>query len=500
MEGLFFNVNSGYVEGIVRGYRNGLLTSSNYSNLTQCETLEDLKLQLTPSYGEQLANVASPFSTSTIAAKATEKLVQDFRYLRAQATGALAEFMDFLTYSYMIDNVALLITGTLHERDTKDLLERCHPLGFFEGLPALCVASNIDELYSIVLVETPLAPFFKNNLRSADLDDLNIEIVRNTLYKSYLEAFHKFCTTDPGLKGTPTAELMSDILGFEADRRAINITLNSFGTELSKSDRKKLYPEIGKLYPEGSLMLSRADDPEAVRLAVEIVGEYRSFFDQGGIGQSGSGIGVGNQKSLEDIFYQKEMELAKNTFTHHFTFAVVYAWLKLQEQLHTELGDLKIELFCEAVPKTTENFLALCASGYYDGCTFHRSIPSFILQTGDPSSNPGKSLGTPIYGAPFEDEIRPSLRHSSRGIVSMANSGKPNTNGTQFFITYAKHPHLDGKNTIFGKIIDGAEEGGTLEKFEKLQVDKKHRPLENIHVLNITIHANPLATRGIYST
>lgn len=332
MEGLFFNVHSGYVEGIVRGYRNSLLTSSNYSNLTQCETLDDLKLQLTPSYGEQLANVAPPFTTSTIATKATDKLVQDFRYLRAQATGALAKFMDFLTYSYMIDNVALLITGTLHERDTKDLLERCHPLGVFEGLPALCVASNIEELYSIVLVETPLAPFFKNNLRSADLDELNIEIVRNTLYKSYLEAFHDFCTTDPTLKGTPTAELMSEILGFEADRRAINITLNSFGTDLSKADRKKLYPEIGKLHPEGSLMLSRADDPEAVRLAVEIVGEYRSFFDHGGVGQGPSGNLGGAQKSLEDIFYQKEMELAKDTFTHHFTFAVVYAWLKLQEQ------------------------------------------------------------------------------------------------------------------------------------------------------------------------
>lgn len=82
----------------------------------------------------------------------------------------------------------------------------------------------------------------------------------------------------------------------------------------------------------------------------------------------------------------------------------------------------------------------------------------------------------------------------------MANSGKPNTNGTQFFITYAKHTHLDGKNTIFGKIIDGAEEGGTLDKFEKLLVDKKHRPLEKVHIRTVTVHANPLATRGIYST
>lgn len=143
---------------------------------------------------------------------------------------------------------------------------------------------------------------------------------------------------------------------------------------------------------------------------------------------------------------------------------------------------------------TIQNFLALCALGYYDGCEFHRSIPSFIIQTGDPQNN-GKSLGTPIYGAPFEDEIRPSLRHNVRGIVSMANAGKPNTNGTQFFITFAKHSHLDGKNTVFGRVIDGAEEGGTLERLESIKVDKKSRPLEKIRILNITIHANPMATR-----
>src|SRR5205809_3576499 len=247
MEALFFNVNAGYVEGVVRGYRNTLLTSSNYSNLTQCETLDDLKLQLTPVYGDHLASVPSPLSTSVIAQKATDKLVQEFRYIRAQATGSLAKFMDYLTYAYMIDNVALLITGTLHERDTKELLERCHPLGWFETMPVLCVATNIEELYNSVLIETPLAPYFKGSLSHQDLDELNIEIVRNTLYKNYLEDFYHFVNTDPDLRGTSTSEVMSEALEFEADRRAINITLNSFGTELSKADRKKLYPEFGKL-------------------------------------------------------------------------------------------------------------------------------------------------------------------------------------------------------------------------------------------------------------
>lgn len=247
--------------------------------------------------------------------------------------------MDYLTYGYMIDNVALLITGTLHERDTRELLERCHPLGWFETMPVLCVATNIEELYNSVLIETPLAPYFKGSLSHQDLDELNIEIVRNTLYKNYLEDFHNFVNTDPGMAGTPTSEVMTEILEFEADRRAINITLNSFGTELSKADRKKLYPSFGRLYPEGSYMLSRAEDIEGVRIAVEGVNDYKTYFDAAGMGQSSTGAGNmsggagGDGKSLEDLFYQKEMEISKSAFTRQFTFAIVYAWVKLREQV-----------------------------------------------------------------------------------------------------------------------------------------------------------------------
>ncbi|RDW64919.1 vacuolar ATP synthase subunit d 1 [Coleophoma crateriformis] len=339
MEGLFFNVNNGYIEGIVRGYRNGLLTGQNYSNLTQCETIDDLKLQLGPAYGDFLASLPPNPSTSTLAAKTTDKLIAEFRYLKANAVGSLAKFMDYLTYGYMIDNVALLITGTLHERDTRELLERCHPLGWFETMPVLCVATNIEELYNSVLIETPLAPYFKGSLSHQDLDELNIEIVRNTLYKNYLEDFYHFVNTDSDMANTPTSEVMSEILEFEADRRAINITLNSFGTELSKADRKKLYPSFGRLYPEGSLMLSRADDIEGVRLAVDGVNDYKTYFDATGMGQN-SGPGAGNMsggpggegKSLEDMFYQKEMEISKGAFTRQFTYAIVYAWVKLREQ------------------------------------------------------------------------------------------------------------------------------------------------------------------------
>ncbi|CRK24749.1 hypothetical protein BN1708_003874 [Verticillium longisporum] len=320
MEGLLFNVNNGYIEGIVRGYRNGLLTGSNYSNLTQCETIDDLKLQLGPAYGDFLGNLPPNPSTSALASKTTDKLVSEFRYVRANAVGALAQFMDYVTYGYMIDNVALLITGTLHERDTRELLERCHPLGWFETMPVLCVATNIEELYN------------------SDLDELNIEIVRNTLYKNYLEDFYNFVNSHPEMSNTPTSEIMSEILEFEADRRAINITLNSFGTELSKADRKKLYPNFGRLYPEGTLMLSRADDFEGVRLAVDGQSDYKTFFDAAGLGGGASGPGnmgggaSGDGKSLEDMFYHKEMQISKNAFTRQFSFAIVYAWVRLREQ------------------------------------------------------------------------------------------------------------------------------------------------------------------------
>ncbi|PVU85740.1 hypothetical protein BB559_005601 [Furculomyces boomerangus] len=156
--------------------------------------------------------------------------------------------------------------------------------------------------------------------------------------------------------------------------------------------------------------------------------------------------------------------------------------------LHTDLGDLKIEVFCEEVPKTAENFLALCASGYYENCLIHRNIKGFIVQMGDPTGT-GKG-GQSIWGEKFPDEIRAALRHNKRGIVSMANSGV-DTNQSQFFITYDTQPTLDSKYTIFGKVIDGSET--TLSYIENVPVDEKHRPLKDIRIKSITIHANPIA-------
>ncbi|KAJ1950176.1 Peptidyl-prolyl cis-trans isomerase cyp10 [Linderina macrospora] len=159
--------------------------------------------------------------------------------------------------------------------------------------------------------------------------------------------------------------------------------------------------------------------------------------------------------------------------------------------LHTDLGDIKLELFCSEVPKASENFLALCASGYYNDTKIHRNIKGFIVQMGDPTGT-GKG-GTSIWGRKYEDEIRSTLKHDRRGVVSMANSG-PDTNGSQFFITYERQPSLDSKYTIFARVIDGDE---TLAAIERVAVDKKHRPVEVIKLKSVTIHANPIADPSV---
>ncbi|KAG1822986.1 ATPase V0 complex subunit D [Suillus subaureus] len=330
MEGLFFNVNNGFLEGIVRGYKSGTLTQSHYASLTQCETLEDFRTQLSATdYGNFLANEPSPLSTATIADKATQTLVDQFNFLRSNSVEPLSKFLDYITYGYMIDNVVLLITGTLHERDTHELLERCHPLGIFDTMPALCVATNVEELYQSVLVETPLAPYFRDCLSAADLDDMNIEIIRNTVYKAYLEDFYNYVSTI----GSTTAEVMQGILAFEADRRTINITINSFDTELTKEQRAKLFPAIGRLFPAGNNALAKADDIDQVRQVCENVGEYRSFFDNSSAAQGNGDLGdFGVAAQLEDRFFRMEVHLNKLAFLQQFQYGVFYSYVKLKEQ------------------------------------------------------------------------------------------------------------------------------------------------------------------------
>ena len=131
----------------------------------------------------------------------------------------------------------------------------------------------------------------------------------------------------------------------------------------------------------------------------------------------------------------------------------------------TSEGRLVIELYADQTPKTVGSFVGLIRNHYYDGIIFHRVIEGFMAQTGDPT---GTGSGGPGYK--FGDEIVASLRHRGKGVLSMANAG-PGTNGSQLFITFGDTPHLDGKHTVFGKIVEG------LETLDKIKRNDPSRPL-----------------------
>ncbi|WOK95777.1 V-type proton ATPase subunit d2 isoform X1 [Canna indica] len=347
-EALTFNVHGGYLEAIVRGHRSGLLTAADYNNLCQCETLDDIKMHLSATeYGPYLQNEPSPLHTTTIVEKCTLKLVDEYKHMLCQATEPLSTFLEYITYGYMIDNVVLIVTGTLHERDVQELLEKCHPLGMFDSIATLAVAQNMRELYRLVLVDTPLAPYFSECITSEDLDDMNIEIMRNTLYKAYLEDFYNFCQK----LGGATAEIMSDLLAFEADRRAVNITINSIGTELTRDDRRKLYSNFGLLYvfssfyhivrfiggcllilqinilfhryPYGHEELAVCEDIDQVRGAMEKYPPYQSIFAK---------LSYGESQMLDKAFYEEEVKRLCLAFEQQFHYAVFFAYMRLREQ------------------------------------------------------------------------------------------------------------------------------------------------------------------------
>jgi cyclophilin family peptidyl-prolyl cis-trans isomerase len=119
--------------------------------------------------------------------------------------------------------------------------------------------------------------------------------------------------------------------------------------------------------------------------------------------------------------------------------------------LHTDKGDITLQLFADKTPRTVNNFVFLSQQGFYDGTFFHRVINNFMAQGGDPT---GTGSGGPGYK--FTDEFNPGLRHDKPGVLSMANSG-PNTNGSQFFITHVPTPWLDNHHSVFGQVIEGMD-------------------------------------------
>ncbi|MBI4227908.1 MAG: peptidylprolyl isomerase [Candidatus Omnitrophica bacterium] len=146
--------------------------------------------------------------------------------------------------------------------------------------------------------------------------------------------------------------------------------------------------------------------------------------------------------------------------------------------IETTKGPITVELYPEDAPKTVENFMTLAKKGFYNGIVFHRVIPGFMVQTGDPT---GTGTGGPGYT--FADEISTTRKHTGPGVLSMANAG-PNTNGSQFFITLAATPWLDGHHTVFGKVAKGQD---VVDAIAAAPRDANDKPTTDIKMTTVTV-------------
>ncbi len=147
-------------------------------------------------------------------------------------------------------------------------------------------------------------------------------------------------------------------------------------------------------------------------------------------------------------------------------------------RIETTMGNIDAELYTEEAPKTVKNFTDLAKKGFYDGLTFHRVIPDFMIQTGDPTAS---GSGGPGYQ--FDDEFSPRLKHDKPGVFSMANSG-PNTNGSQFFITEIPTPWLDKKHSVFGQVTSGMD---VAKAIANAPCDRNDKPKTPIVMKKVTI-------------
>jgi len=337
-----FNIHYGYLEGVLRGFRSGFLTETNYRTLCQVSKLEEFKVAMVDTdYNGVLDDAAgdTKITSSYIASRCYSKFVEEFMHIRTQATGSLKTFLDLIRYEYMIDNIIVLLRGMANKNDPNTLLKKLNPLGVFPNIKSVLTFDSQDEkgllrLFETVLIDTPVGHLFEryfvDNESGGDdgkdvvgsLSASKIDIVANMVKKLWLHEFYAYCLN----LGGETTDQMKLLLEFEADRRAISIMVNSFGTVLNEAferdTRQKLFCSFGTLYNEGTNEFRKTSDMEKLSAVLMKYPLFNKVFEDSSRGD----------KDVEDCLFEAEVKLNEFSFWGQNHFASFWGFVRLKEQ------------------------------------------------------------------------------------------------------------------------------------------------------------------------
>ena len=344
---VFFNVNDGYSEALLRGFRKSILGEQQYTALRNTTNLKDFKSVLIDTDYSDYVKDYNETDTSALKMLLKKKLADEIDQVQSVAGPELDKFIEMIRHKYMIDNVINIIEGIKNKTDKNVIESRNEPLGYLKEISGLLKLDykKIEDLYEDVLIDTEVGVYFSKFLEEvlASSDNKNVatinnylqalkpEEIKNYLKKIWLEYFYHFCKT---LNPT-TSEIMEDLLKYEADCQTIQIVYNSlaYNNQFQEEERKKVIPYFGFLYPETTTQLIKCNSLEQLKQILQPFPKYyelvKEIPDPKKLDEFGLQSGL---KTLDDLMFKESMKRYSIAFEQQFHFACFYAYIKIKEQ------------------------------------------------------------------------------------------------------------------------------------------------------------------------
>ena len=344
---VFFNVDDGYSEALLRGFRKSILGEQQYTALRNTTNLKDFKAVLIDTDYSDYVKDYTETDTSALKMLLKKKLADEIDQVQSVAGPDLDKFIEMIRHKYMIDNVINIIEGIKNKTDKNVIEARNEPLGYLKEISGLLKLDykKIEDLYDEVLIDTEVGVYFSKFLEEvlASSDNKNVatinnflqglkpEEIKNYLKKIWLEYFYHFCKT---LNPT-TSEIMEDLLKYEADCQTIQIVYNSlaYNNQFQEEERKKVIPNFGYLYPETTTQLIKCNSLEQLRQILQPYPDYyelvKEIPDPKKLDEFGLQSGL---KTLDDLMFKESMKRYSIAFEQQFHFACFYAYIKIKEQ------------------------------------------------------------------------------------------------------------------------------------------------------------------------